>query len=127
APVTCMARAARRLAAAAAAVVPVPGIEAAGDDTAYLGSSFIVMERVECETIPRHILRDDAFAPVRPRLAAQCGEALAAIHRIPPAEVPGLEHPDQVEAFRAVLDQLGEPPPTFEIGFRWLEAHGGGG
>ena len=123
APGSGMGREARLLSAAAAAGVPVPGIVAAGDDPADLGSSFIVMERVEGETIPRHILRDDAFAPVRPRLAAQCGEALAAIHRIPPAEVPGLEHPDPVEAFRAVLDQLGEPHPTFEIGFRWLEAH----
>jgi aminoglycoside phosphotransferase (APT) family kinase protein len=60
-------------------------------------------------------------------LAAQCGEALAGIHRISPDDVPGLEHADQVEAFRAILDQLGEPHPAFEIGFRWLEANRVGG
>jgi aminoglycoside phosphotransferase (APT) family kinase protein len=127
APGSGMGREARMLSAAAEAGVPVPGIVAASDDPADIGSSFIVMERVEGETIPRHILRDEAFAAVRPRLAAQCGEALAGIHRIPPDEVPGLEHADQVEAFRAILDQLGEPHPAFEIGFRWLEANRVGG
>jgi aminoglycoside phosphotransferase (APT) family kinase protein len=123
APGSGMGREARLLSAAAVAGVPVPGIVATSDDPAVLGSSFIVMERVEGETIPRRILRDDAYAAVRPMLAAQCGEALAAIHRIPPSDVPGLEHPDQVEAFRTILDQLGEPHPAFEIGFRWLDAH----
>ncbi|HEY1635464.1 MAG TPA: phosphotransferase family protein [Acidimicrobiales bacterium] len=118
-----MGREARLLSAASATGVPVPGIVAASDDPAALGSAFIVMERVEGETIPRHILRDDAYAAVRPRLAAQCGDALAAIHRIPTGEVPGLEQPDQVEVFRAILDELGEAHPAFEIGFRWLEAH----
>jgi aminoglycoside phosphotransferase (APT) family kinase protein len=118
-----MGREARLLSAAAAVGVPVPGIVAASDDPAVVGSSFIVMERVEGETIPRHILRDEAYAAVRPMLASQCGEALAAIHRIPPEDVPGLEHVDQVEAFRTILDQLGEPHPAFEIGFRWLDAH----
>jgi aminoglycoside phosphotransferase (APT) family kinase protein len=123
APRSGMGREARLLSAAAVAGVPVPGIVAASDDPDALGSSFIVMERIEGETIPRHILSDDAYAAVRPMLAAQCGEVLAAIHRIPPTEVPGLEQPDQVEAFREILDQLGEPHPAFEIGFRWLEAH----
>jgi aminoglycoside phosphotransferase (APT) family kinase protein len=127
APGSGMGREARLLSAAAEAGVPVPGIVAASDDQAELGSSFIVMERVEGETIPRHILRDEAFAAIRPRLAAQCGQALAGIHRIPVGEVPGLEHVDQVEAFRAILDQLGEPHPAFEMGFRWLEANRVGG
>ncbi|HWC37323.1 MAG TPA: phosphotransferase family protein [Acidimicrobiales bacterium] len=118
---------ARLLSAAARAGVPVPGIVAASDDHADLGASFIVMERVEGETIPRRILRDEAFAAVRPRLAAECGRALASIHRIAVGDVPGLEHVDQVEAFRAILDDLGEPHPAFEIGFRWLEANRVGG
>jgi aminoglycoside phosphotransferase (APT) family kinase protein len=118
-----MEREARLLSAAAQVGVPVPGIVAASDDQAGLGSSFIVMERVEGETIPRHILRDAELAAVRLRLAAECGRVLAGIHRIPVGVVPGLEHVDQVEAFRAILDELGEPHPAFEIGFRWLEAN----
>ena len=46
-----------------------------------LGTGFI-MERVEGETIPRKILRDQKFGKVRPRLARQCGGILAAIHGI---------------------------------------------
>src|SRR5690348_6824821 len=40
-----------------------------GDD---LGSGF-VMDRVEGETIPRKILRDDEFAAARLQLAGECG------------------------------------------------------
>ena len=111
------------LAAAAGAGVPVPSVVAAGDADAGLGAAFVVMEFVEGETIPRRILRDEALAPVRPRLAAQCGAILAAIHRIPPASVPGLAAGDQLEAMRGLLDALGQPHPAFELGIRWLAAN----
>jgi aminoglycoside phosphotransferase (APT) family kinase protein len=75
---------------------------------------------VEGETIPRRILRDPALADVRPRLAGQCGEVLAAIHRIPVARVPQLEQADQLEAWQAVLDSIGEPHPALEFALRWL-------
>ncbi|WP_250904954.1 phosphotransferase [Nonomuraea sp. NEAU-A123] len=67
--------------AAAGAGVPVPRIVAAA-------RSYILMTRVAGETIPRRILRDEAYAEARPRLAAQCGEALAAIHRMPLSALP---------------------------------------
>jgi aminoglycoside phosphotransferase (APT) family kinase protein len=54
-------------------------------------------------------------------LAAQCGRALAGVHAIDPAEVPGLDDADQFDQFRALLDAMGEPHPAFELGFRWLE------
>src|SRR5580692_8174934 len=41
-----------------------------------LGTGF-VMARVEGETIPRKILRDQQFAQARPKLARQLGEILA--------------------------------------------------
>ena len=47
-------------------------------------------QRVEGETIPRKILRDEKFAKVRPRLARQCGGILAAIHGIAQPELPEL-------------------------------------
>ncbi|MFG2001945.1 phosphotransferase family protein [Spirillospora sp. NPDC048911] len=103
--------------AAGAAGVPSPEVIAAGDE---LGAEFVVMERVEGETIPRRILRDPALADVRPLLAGQCGEVLAAIHRIPVAGVPQLEHADQLEAWRSVLDGIGEPHPALEFALGWL-------
>lgn len=102
------------LRAAAAAGVPVPGVVA--DDGDYL-----VVERIEGETIPRKILRDEEFAPALPLLAGQCGEALARIHAIPVDAVPGLETQDALPTWRATLDGFGQPHPTFEFAFRWLE------
>ncbi len=46
--------------------------------------------------------------------------ALAAIHRIPRSEVPGLAGGDPVEQLRGLLDRLGQPHPAFELGLRWL-------
>ncbi len=108
------------LAGAARAGVPVPNVVAAGDEHAGLASSFVVMDFVEGETIPRRILRDTELESARAGLAGQCGRTLAAVHRIPLAEVPGLPGGDPLESLRAVLDRLGQPHPAFELAFRWL-------
>ncbi|XVQ15145.1 phosphotransferase family protein [Spirillospora sp. CA-255316] len=107
--------------AAAAAGVPSPEVIAAGGDDGPLGAEFVVMERVEGESIPRRILRDPGLAAVRGRLAAQCGEILAAVHRIPVDAVDGLEHADQLRTWQQVLDEIGEPHPALEFGLRWLD------
>jgi aminoglycoside phosphotransferase (APT) family kinase protein len=121
-----MATEAALLRAAAGQGVPVPAVVATDADTTHdddsaLGAAWMVVERVEGETIGRRILRDDAFAVARSRLAAQCGDALARIHRIAPAAVPGLAGGDQVAQIREALDAVGEPHPAFELGLRWLE------
>jgi len=93
-----------------------------GDD---LGSGF-VMERVEGETIARRILRNDAYAGARPRMARQCGELAARIHALEPDTLPSLPCPsvaEQLEQYRELLDGFGEPHPAFELGFRWLADH----
>ena len=120
APVSGLGLEAGLLQAAGRAGVPVPRVIVAGDQSDGLGAAFIVMEFVEGETIPRRILRDEALAEVRPRLAGQCGLVLAALHRIPPAEVPGLAGGDALEQLRGLLDRLGQPHPAFELGMRWL-------
>ncbi|MEY2570157.1 MAG: hypothetical protein QOE63_507 [Acidimicrobiaceae bacterium] len=109
--------------AAAAVGVPVPELLAAGGPESPLAASFTITERIDGETIPRKLLRDDEWAGVRPQLAAQCGQALAAVHRIPIAAVPGLELVDQVEQFVGILDGFGESHPAFELAFRWLDQH----
>jgi aminoglycoside phosphotransferase (APT) family kinase protein len=110
--------------------VPVPAVvatdadgdapESAGDDD-VLGPAWMVVDRVDGETIPRKILRDDRFAVARSGLAAQCGDALARIHRIPADAVPVLRGGDQLAELRATLDATGAPHPAFELAFRWLE------
>ena len=111
------------LRAAAEAGVPVPTVVADASDGIALGAPAFVVERVAGETIARKLLRDDEYAAARPRLAAQCGRTLAAIHRIDPASVPGLAASDPVQSMRDVLDGIGEPHPAFELGLRWLDTN----
>jgi aminoglycoside phosphotransferase (APT) family kinase protein len=110
------------LAAARAAGVPVPGVVAAGV-TDGLPPGWLVVERIDGESIPRKILRDPEWAGARAVLTAQCGQALAAIHRIDPATAAGLPSRDPLEDPRSFLDTLGEVRPALELGVRWLEAH----
>jgi aminoglycoside phosphotransferase (APT) family kinase protein len=118
-----MLREAALLRAAGGVGVPVPEVIDASDDASILGSAFLVMTYLEGETIPRKILRDPEYAAARPLLARQCGEILARLHSLAPDAVPGLETTDQVAQYRATLDGLGQPHPTFELAFRWLEAN----
>lgn len=109
--------------AAGAAGVPSPTVLTAGVDPTDLGAAYVVMSRVDGESIPRRILRDPAYAEARPLLAAQCGRALARIHGIDPASVPGLTVSDELTTWRQVLDEHGQPHPAFELAIRWLEEH----
>ncbi|MEP6624314.1 MAG: phosphotransferase family protein [Acidimicrobiia bacterium] len=115
----------RLLEAAAAGAVAVPRVRFLVDDADDLGAGF-VMDRVDGETIPRKILRDEQFAVARPQLVGQCAEAAAAIHALPVESLPRLplqDAPALIDQFRGVIDVLGEPHPAFELGLRWLTEH----
>ena len=104
------------LVAAHAAGVPVPQV-VDGDD------SSLILEFVEGETIARRILREDIYATARGVLAAQAGEALAAVHRLGVEAISGVVPvTDEFEQYRSTLHSLGEPYPLFELAFRRLEA-----
>jgi aminoglycoside phosphotransferase (APT) family kinase protein len=108
--------------------VPVPAVVAAPDfdgpdaDDA-LGGAWLVVERLEGETIPRKILRDPEYDLARPALTAQCARALAAIHTIDPGTIGGLPRADPLRDPLPLLDALGEVRPALELGARWLAAH----
>lgn len=113
------------LEAAAAGGVAVPKVWFLLVPDEELGAGF-VMERVEGETIPRRILRDDTYVAARPRLAAQCGEQAARIHALPLDRLPKLPVQgarQQIGQYREILDGFGEPHPAFELGLRWLADH----
>jgi aminoglycoside phosphotransferase (APT) family kinase protein len=114
---------ARLLGAARRAGVPVAEVVTATDDPDVIGAPFVVVERIEGETIARRILRDDDYAEARNRLVAQGGRALAEIHAIAVDEAPGLRVQDQLTELLGLFDVLGEPHPAFEIAFRWLESN----
>ena len=110
------------LRAAAVAGVPVPAVVTL-DDGSELGASWLVVERLEGETIPRRVLRDAEWAAARAALTAQAGRALAAVHTIDPAGIEGLPPVDPLGDPLPFLDALGEVRPALELGVRWLEAH----
>jgi aminoglycoside phosphotransferase (APT) family kinase protein len=111
------------LAAAGRGGVPAPPVRALLEPGDGLGAGFL-MDRIDGETIPRRILREEAFAAVRPRLAAQCGTIAAQIHSVDTAslpELPVMGARDQVDQQRALLDAFDEPHPALELGLRWLD------
>jgi aminoglycoside phosphotransferase (APT) family kinase protein len=109
------------LRAAQAAGVAVPAVVAFGSGGS-LGPGALVVERLEGETIPRKILRDPVWAAARSALTADCGRALAAIHRIDPGSIAGLAPRDPLRHPLPFLDALGEVRPALELGVRWLAA-----
>jgi aminoglycoside phosphotransferase (APT) family kinase protein len=111
---------ARLLREAARAGVPVP--ELIAWDAA---SGTILTRRVEGDSIPRRILRRVEAQPhLGPRLAADCGRALASIHQIPTDGFTSL--PDYRDPFcyanelEAGLDALPSAMPSLRLGLRWL-------
>jgi aminoglycoside phosphotransferase (APT) family kinase protein len=122
----------RLLEAAAEAGVPVPKVHLMGDSS--LGMPFYLMERVEGETIPRKLLRDDEYAEARRSMTAQLGATLAKVHTIdytarglealpapPPDRTPAEYEIDRHERiYRAITP---DPHPAFELAFRWLRTH----
>jgi aminoglycoside phosphotransferase (APT) family kinase protein len=106
------------LVAARSAGVPAPRLYDRGEEPA--GRSYLLMERLDGETIPRRLLRDEAYAAARPVLARRLGEVLAGIHRVDPDSVPGLPRVDALGEAVRLYREFGEPRPALEIGLRWL-------
>lgn len=108
---------------AAAHDVPAPPVRFVLKAHDRLGEGY-VMDRIEGETIARKILREEAYAKVRPKLARQCGEILGKIHSIPERKLPELKFSGaqgQWEYYRETYDRYDYPHPVFELAFRWLE------
>ena len=104
--------------AARQAGVPAPELHDHGDGA--LGQAYLLMERLDGETIPRRLLRDDAYAKARPGLARRFGEVLARIHQVDPATIPGLPTVDTLGQLKELYQAFAEPRPALEIGLRWL-------
>ena len=107
--------------AAGAAGVPTASIVAASTDPTEMGTAYMILTRLTGETTARKILRDDVYSHAREVLPSQFAAALAKIHAIDPATIPGLSDIDQVDSYRQALDTLGQPHPTFELALRWLD------
>jgi aminoglycoside phosphotransferase (APT) family kinase protein len=107
--------------AARAAGVPVAEVHDHGE--AALGRAYLLLEHLDGETIPRRLLRDDAYAAARPGLARRLGEVLARIHQIDPDSLPELPQVDALGQLTELYQGFAEPRPALEIGLRWLREH----
>jgi aminoglycoside phosphotransferase (APT) family kinase protein len=107
--------------------VPVPRMVCSGSAEEWGGATYLVMERVEGETLAPRILRDPAYADARARLLEQCGAALARIHAVDVSRVaPPLWERSVVQLIdevEALLDAAPDAHPVFELALRWLRAH----
>ncbi|MBO9710184.1 MAG: phosphotransferase family protein [Caulobacter sp.] len=128
-PTGSMSQAALPLAAEAALLAavdrrgaPVPEVVRICEPGDGLGEAY-VMRRLTGETLGKRIVRDEAFAGVRPGLAARCGQVLATIHATPLDGLPPLATSDargELARYEAVYRQSGAERPVFEAAFRWL-------
>jgi len=121
------------LRAAGEAGVPVPHVHWSCDDPAVLDSGFFIMDRIEGETIPRRLLRDDAYADARRVMTGQLGSILARIHSLDPQrpELAGLERLGSEQGGGSPRDEVRrigegvrllalEPHPVLDLAERWL-------
>ena len=112
------------IAAAARVGVPVPDLVdvGTGEDAPGLPAEYLLMGRVEGETIPRRLLREAAYAPAREGLARELGAVLARLHAAPLdglGRVPAVGDP--LERLTSTFLVDGEPPPPgLALGLRWL-------
>jgi aminoglycoside phosphotransferase (APT) family kinase protein len=116
---------ARLMIAAVKAGVPAPRVRAILEPDDGLGGGYVT-ERVAGETLAVKILRDEHFAGARNLMAKQCGAILAAIHRIPTAEVPylmKLTPAEHIAAQRRIVEYFGLHLPALELGLKWAEQH----
>jgi aminoglycoside phosphotransferase (APT) family kinase protein len=101
---------------------PVPEVVHVCEPADGLGEAY-VMRRLDGETLGRRIVRDEAFAAVRPDMARRCGQVLAAIHATPLDGLPPLATSDaasELGRYEGVYRELGARRPVFEAAFRWL-------
>ena len=103
-----------------AAKVPSPAVIYVLKPEDGLGSGYF-MEHVEGEALGGRIVKDEAFAAARPKLARQCGEILARIHALPvPDHVPQKRAEDLIDELERLYSNENWPRPVFELAFRWL-------
>jgi aminoglycoside phosphotransferase (APT) family kinase protein len=87
-----------------------------------LGQGFL-MDHVAGETIPRKILRDEAFVALRPKLTYELGTILARIHAMNATGFPNLHSMtarSEIAELYASYQADRWPRPVFELAFRWL-------
>lgn len=102
--------------------VPAPRVLHVLQPQDGLGGGYLT-ERVAGETLGKRIVGDATFAAVRPRLAAQCGAILAAIHQLPTPALPFLARlspADELAIYGGLLRAYDFTHPALAYALRWI-------
>ena len=120
-----MEREAVALTEARIAKVPVPSlIGHSGDNPSDgIGRSFLLMDKLPGEALPRKLLRDEQYAAVRATLSYDLGRTLARIHAMRISEVSSFPDGDQLDQLFSQYLETGSPVPVLEITFAWLRTN----
>jgi aminoglycoside phosphotransferase (APT) family kinase protein len=111
--------------AMATAGVPVPAVVLVLRPEHQAGEGF-VMQRMAGETLGRRIVGEPRLAAARERLAGQCGQALARMHRVAAHSLPALRRAPPAAELAHYENQYREHglhKPVFELALQWLNAH----
>ena len=101
--------------------VRVPEILVADSTESPIGAAFTISRRIEGESIPRKILRDETYAAARRCLVADFARELAAIHALDPAPLNHVpSDADPLTTQRTLYEAFDDPHPVFDLAFRWL-------
>ncbi len=113
------------LRAAERAGVRIAPVRFALEDGDGLGAG-VVTDFVTGETIGQKIIRDPRYVACHPLMAQQCGEILAAIHRIetsPLDFVVPFGATEQLALFSEIFRSYDWPNPSLAFAFEWLRAN----
>ena len=112
--------------------IPAPRVSWIERDGSALDRPFFIMERLPGASDARMLVTSPEFADVRPRIAEQKAQILAAIHAFDIERMPSLDRPPspaasalhEVERWERTMrrDTL-EPQPVLEFAFSWLKRH----
>jgi aminoglycoside phosphotransferase (APT) family kinase protein len=110
-----------------AAGVPTPHVVHVLAPADGIGRGFL-MEYVEGEGLGHRIVRSEAFAAIRPKLAFQIGGILARMHGVDTALLPGLPRKPAATVVAGIHEtyrRFSQPRPVLELAFGWLRARMG--
>lgn len=112
--------------------IPVPRVRWIDREGTALDRPTFIMDRLPGATDAATLATSPQFAEVRPAIARQKAEILAAIHDVDIDTIPSLPRPvareqsalHEVEAWERTMRQdTLEPQPVFEFAFNWLKRH----
>jgi aminoglycoside phosphotransferase (APT) family kinase protein len=104
---------------------PAPVVRLVLEDADGLGEGYVT-ESEPGETLGKKLVRDNAFAGARVVMAAQCGQILATIHRLPLQDLSFLQilsPADEMAVYSDLLAACGVRHPALSFAQRWVREH----